>query len=252
MNPTINLNVNIFDLLRHLACTANREMQLDSFELRHLASATNREAQLDSCGLRHFARATLEAQLDSCGLRHFACATLEAQLDSCGLRHFACATLEAQLDSGGLRHLACAANSTRSDFLSWHSSQVWAFVESVISLGSSASCFGDKLYFTCFDERLLRSSASKSIRLVGSRFGSWLGSFVGLLIGCWKWIKWLTRTWFPATKLRLVNAFALLAERKIAISTENFKRATLYSFLFLQLLFNKFLNAVSFHFACVT
>ncbi len=113
----------LFDL-RGLARTANRKVQLDSFELRHLASATNGEAQLDSCGLRHFAHATMEAQLDSCDLRHFARATLEAQLDSGGLRHLAHATLEAQLDLGGLRLLARTANSTRSDFLSWHSPQV--------------------------------------------------------------------------------------------------------------------------------
>ena len=44
--------------------------------------------------------------------------------------------------------------------------------------------------------------------LVGLQIGSRLGSFVGLLIGCWNRIKWLTRTWFPATGLRLVNACA--------------------------------------------
>ncbi len=33
----------LFDL-RGLACTANKEAQLDSCELRHLARATNREA----------------------------------------------------------------------------------------------------------------------------------------------------------------------------------------------------------------
>ncbi len=106
-----------FDL-RGLASTANKEAQLDSFELRHLARATNREAQLDSCELRHLAHATLEAQPDSCELRHFACATLEAQLDSCGLRH-----------------LARAANSTCSDFLSWHSPR-WEL--SVAAIGCSA------------------------------------------------------------------------------------------------------------------
>ncbi len=60
----------LFDL-RGLACTANREAQLDSCELRHVARATNREAQLDSSELRHLACATLEVQLDSRKLRHW-------------------------------------------------------------------------------------------------------------------------------------------------------------------------------------
>jgi hypothetical protein len=49
-----------------------------------------------------------------------------------------------------------------------------------------------------------------------------------------------------------MNAFALLAKRKIANSTKNFKTARIAFIPFLQLLFNKFLNAVSVHFACVT
>jgi hypothetical protein len=49
-----------------------------------------------------------------------------------------------------------------------------------------------------------------------------------------------------------VNAFALLAERKIALSTKNSKRAGIAFTPFLQLLFNKILNAVSVRFACVT
>jgi hypothetical protein len=49
-----------------------------------------------------------------------------------------------------------------------------------------------------------------------------------------------------------MNAFVLLAERKSAISTKNFKRAGIAFISFLQLLFNKFLNAVSFRFASVT
>ncbi len=52
MNPTINLNVNTFDLLRHLARAATREAQLDTCELRHLARSTNQEVQLDLCLLR--------------------------------------------------------------------------------------------------------------------------------------------------------------------------------------------------------
>ncbi len=107
--------------LRGLAHTANREAQLDSFELRHLARATNREAQLDSCELRHLAHATLEAQLDWCELRHFVCTTLEAQLDSCGLRH-----------------LAHAANSTRSDFLLWHSPR-WELLVAAIDCSAKDS-----------------------------------------------------------------------------------------------------------------
>ncbi len=37
--------------LRDLACTANREAQLDLCELRHLERAARREAQLDLCWL---------------------------------------------------------------------------------------------------------------------------------------------------------------------------------------------------------
>jgi hypothetical protein len=48
-----------------------------------------------------------------------------------------------------------------------------------------------------------------------------------------------------------VNALALLAERKIADSTKIFKRAGIAFIPFLQLLFNKFLNAVSVRFARV-
>ena len=43
-------------------------------DLRGLARTANREEQLDSFELRHLARATLEAQLDSCELRHLECA----------------------------------------------------------------------------------------------------------------------------------------------------------------------------------
>ncbi len=47
-----------------------------------------------------------------------------------------------------------------------------------------------------FDERLTGSNASCPNRLVGSQINSWLGSFVGSLIGCCNRVKWLTRTWF--------------------------------------------------------
>ena len=99
---------------------------------------------------RHLARATMEAQLDSCGLRHLARTTnREALLDSCGLRHLARTTKrEAQLDSFELRHLAHAIKR-----------------EALLDSG-------------WFGERLFGSSASKSIRLIGSRVGSQLGSFV--------------------------------------------------------------------------
>ncbi len=82
-----------------------------------------------------------------------------------------------------------STKDSSSDLL-WQSPQVWVFVESVILLGSSASCFGS-LYATWvfFGERLFGSSASKSIRLVGLRTGSRLGSLLGLLIGCCNWIK---------------------------------------------------------------
>ncbi len=75
--------------------------------------------------------------------------------------------------------------------------------KSVILLGSSASSFGS-LYPTrvFFDERLFGSSASKSICLVGLWIGVQLGSFCGFLISYCNQIKWMTPTWFPATKLR--------------------------------------------------
>ena len=134
-------------------------------------------------------------------------------------------------------------NITRSEFLSWHSPQVWVFVESMILLGSSASCFGS-LYTTrvFFDERLFGSTASKSIRLVGLLIGSWLGSFVGSLIGCCNQVKWLTLTWFPAAELRLTNAFEWLAERKIANSTKNFKRAGIAFNILMIIAFQKMPN----------
>ena len=74
-------------------------------------------------------------------------------------------------------------------------------------------------------ERLFGSKAFKSIRLVGLQISLRLGSFVESLIGCCNRVKWLIRTWFPATELRLVNAFAWLAERTSANSTKNFERA---------------------------
>ncbi len=47
MNPTINLNVNRFDLLWHLAHATNWKMQLVLCDLRHWAHSANWEAQLD-------------------------------------------------------------------------------------------------------------------------------------------------------------------------------------------------------------
>ncbi len=60
--------------------------------------------------------------------------------------------------------IGCSAKDSSSDFLPWHSSRGWVIVESVILLGCSAFCFGS-LYATkvFFSEKLLRSSASKSI-----------------------------------------------------------------------------------------
>ncbi len=147
----------------------------------------------------------------------------------------------------------CSAKDSGSDLL-WHSPQVWVFVKSVILLGSSASCFGS-LYATrvFIGERLFGSSASKSNHLVGSRIGLRLGSFVGSLIGCCNQVQFLTWTWFPATKLRLVNVFAWLAERTSANSTKNFERAGIAFNPLLIIAFQIiFLNAVSFCFACVT
>ncbi len=118
----------------------------------------------------------------------------------------------------------------------------WVFDESVLSLWISLSCPW-LLNITCsdylsrhsppFDERLTGSNASCPNHLVGSRIGSRLGSFIGSLIGCCNRVKWLIWTWFPATELRLVNAFAWLAERTSANSTKNFKRAGIAFILFL-------------------
>jgi hypothetical protein len=146
-----------------------------------------------------------------------------------------------------------SAKDSVSDLL-WHSPQVWVFVESVILPGSSASCFGS-LYTTqdFFRERLFGSSVSIFIHLVGLQIGSWPGSFVGSLIGCCNQITWLAQTQFPATELRLVNAFAWIAKRKSANSTKNLERVVIavWSFSFSMLPLS-FLNAVSVQFACVT
>ena len=79
-----------------------------------------------------------------------------------------------------------------------------------------------------FDERSTGSIAS-----CPNLFGSQLGLFVGSFIGWCNRVKWLTRTWFPATELRLVNAFAWLAERTSVNSPKNFKRAGIAFILFL-------------------
>jgi hypothetical protein len=89
-----------------------------------------------------------------------------------------------------------------------------------------------------FDERLTGSNASCPNRLVGLWIGSRLGSFIGSLIGCCNRVKWLTRTWFPATELRLTNAFEWLAERKFANGAKNFKRAGIAFNLFLFIVSN--------------
>ena len=95
-----------------------------------------------------------------------------------------------------------SAKDSGSDLL-WDSPQVWDLVESVILLGSSASCFGS-LYATqvFIGEKLFRSSASKSICLVCSQIGLQLCLFALL-----NRIKWLSQIWFPATWFRLGNAF---------------------------------------------
>jgi hypothetical protein len=47
MNPTINLNVYIFGLLRHLVHAVNWKMQLVLCDLRHWACTADWEVQLD-------------------------------------------------------------------------------------------------------------------------------------------------------------------------------------------------------------
>jgi hypothetical protein len=106
-------------------------------------------------------------------------------------------------------------------------------METVILLGSSASCFSNKLHFPCFDVRMFGSS----VHLVGSQ----AGSFVDLLIGSTNQIQWFTRTRFPAAELRFMKASPEFAKRKIAKSTKNLERAVIVvrSLLFsmLQLFF---------------
>ena len=105
-----------------------------------------------------------------------------------------------------------------------------------------------------FDERLPGSNESCPNCLVGSWIGSRLGSFFGSLIGCCYQVKWLTRTWFPATELRLVNAFEWLAERKSANSTKNFKRAGIafipLMIIALQMMPNKYFKTQSDYLLC--
>ncbi len=113
----------------------------------------------------------------------------------------------------------------------------WVFDESVLLLWISLSCPW-LLNITPVDERLPGSkNASCPNHLVGLQLGLLLGAFFGLLIGYCNQIKWLTRTLFPATELRLVNAFAWLAKRKSANSTKNLERAitAVQSFLFSML-----------------
>jgi hypothetical protein len=106
-------------------------------------------------------------------------------------------------------------------------------IETVILLGSSASCFSNKLYFPRFDVRMFGSS----VRLVGFP----VGSFVGLLIGSTNQIQRFSGTRFPAAELRFMKVSPKFAKRKITKSTKNLERAVIavQSFLF-QLLFNKY------------
>ncbi len=134
----------------------------------------------------------------------------------------------------------------------------WVYSEWVLCVWITSS-ITDTRNNTLFDERLPGSNASCSNccinwfvvwsliwSLVGLRTGPWLGLFVRLLIGCCSQIKWLTQTWFPATELWLVNAFAWLAKRKSAKSTKNLERAVIalqffafqyFHFLFMQSVF---------------
>jgi hypothetical protein len=181
-----------------------------------------------------------------CGLAECKCASwfvmvvacdnpLKSRLIGVGIYHWLLELLEAAFEwSISSAILGWSAKDSGSDFLPWYSPRVWVFVESVSLLGGSASCFVSLFATQDF--------------LVGSP----VGSFIGLLIGSTNWNHWFTWTWFPATGLRLVNAFALLAKRKIANSTKNVKRAGIAFIPFLQLLFNIFLNAVSDRFSCVT
>ncbi len=91
------------------------------------------------------------------------------------------------------------------------------------------------------------------IHFISGWFAIWFASwyFAGLLIGSSNQITWLIWTWVPATKLRLVNAFAWLAKRKSANSTKNFKRAGIAFNSFLFIAFQKKFKTTV-RFACVT
>ncbi len=143
-----------------------------------------------------------------CGLAECKCASwfvmvvacdnpLKSRLIGVGICHWFLELSEAAIEwliSSSI--LGWSAKDLGSDFLPWHSPRVWVFVKSVSLLGSSASYFVSLFVTQDF--------------LIGSP----VGSFVSLLIGSKNWNHCFTWTWFPATGLRLVNAFAWLAKKK--------------------------------------
>ncbi len=141
-----------------------------------------------------------------CGLAECKCASwffmvvacdnpLKSRLIGVGICHWFLELLEAAIKwliSSSI--LGWSAKDSGSNILLCHSPRNGVFVKSVSLLGSSASCFVSLFATQDF--------------LVGSP----VGSFVSLLIGSTNWNHWFSWTWFPATGLRLVNAFALLAK----------------------------------------
>ncbi len=136
----------------------------------------------------------------------------------------------------------------------------WVYSEWVLHVWITSS-ITDTQNNTFFDERLSGSNASCSNRciiwfvvwsliwsLVGLHVGSLVGIFVGLLIGSSNWITWLIQPWAPATKLRLVNAFAWLTKRKSAKSTKNLERTVVAVQSFAFQCFNYFFKRSQFLF----
>jgi hypothetical protein len=118
----------------------------------------------------------------------------------------------------------------------------WVFDELWSSLRISSSLTLSQ-YITCFDDWLTGSNATSFNHFVVDHLFDQLvrtlvRELVFLLVfslASLKKITWLIRTWVPATKLRLVNAFACLAKKKNASSTKNFETAgvAFNSFLFI-------------------
>ncbi len=89
--------------------------------------------------------------------------------------------------------IGCPAKDSCSVFLSWHSPCVWVFCISIILLGSSASCFWDKLYFS-FWWKVTRKLCIQ-IHSFGW-FASWLATW---------FIRWIVYWFFKLKPMLFLN-----------------------------------------------